>query len=33
MIKRFLNYIWNFLVEMGEAKQARMKRNGYSMWY
>ncbi len=33
MIARFAQFIWEVLIEMGEARQARMKRNGYSMWY
>ena len=33
MIKRVLTYVWDLLVEIGEAKQAKFKRHGYSMWY
>ena len=33
MIKRALTFIYEVLVEMGEERHARAKRNGYSMWY
>jgi hypothetical protein len=33
MIKRFAKFMWDVLIEIGEARQARLKRNGYAMWY
>jgi hypothetical protein len=33
MITRITTFIWEVLVDIAEAKQARMKRQGYSMWY
>ncbi len=33
MIKNILKYIWDVLVELGEAKQERMRQNNYKMWY
>lgn len=33
MIRRTLAFIHEVLVEIGEARHARLKRNGYSMWY
>jgi hypothetical protein len=33
MIKKIAQTIWDFLVALGEAKQARMKQQNYKMWY
>lgn len=33
MIKRSFKYIWDLMIDIGEARQARIKRNNYSMWY
>ena len=33
MVKKMLNAIWEFLVAIAEAKQARLKQQGYSSWY
>jgi hypothetical protein len=33
MIKRIYNYIWEVMIEIGEARQERLKRNNYHMWY
>jgi hypothetical protein len=33
MIKSILNSIWEVLVAIGEAKQARYKRRGFSGYY
>lgn len=33
MIKSTFKFIWEVLIEMGEARHARYKRNGYAMWY
>lgn len=33
MIKNTLNFIWEVLVDIAEAKQERMRRNNYKMWY
>jgi hypothetical protein len=33
MIKRTVKFIYDVMVEIGEARHERLKRNGYSMWY
>ena len=33
MIKRAFIFIYEVLVEMGEERHARLKRNNYAMWY
>ena len=33
MIKRTIKFIYDVMVEIGENRHARLKRNGYSMWY
>lgn len=33
MIKRSFQYIWDIMIDIGEARQARLKSGSYSMWY
>jgi hypothetical protein len=33
MIKKLAKSVWDILIEVGKAKQARYNRTGYSMWY
>lgn len=33
MIKRTFRYIYDIMAAIGEAKHARYKRDGYTMWY
>ena len=33
MITKILNYIWEVLAEIGEAKRKRLAEKGYSYWY
>jgi hypothetical protein len=32
-MKKVLTAIWNFLVEIGEARQAHLRKAGYRAWY
>jgi len=33
MIKRTFKFIYNLLVDIGEARHAQLKRTGTTMWY
>jgi hypothetical protein len=30
---KILNSIWDFLIEMGEARQKQLRKNNYKGWY
>jgi len=33
MIKKILKVIWEYGVALAEAKQDKLRRSGYTMWY
>jgi hypothetical protein len=32
-MKQVLTAIWDFLIEIGEARQAQLRKTGYKGWY
>lgn len=32
-MRKVLTAVWDFLVEMGEQRAARLKENKHAMWY
>lgn len=33
MIRRFLKSLWDLMIDIGEARQKRIRANTYHMWY